>query len=143
MKALCLAIGNPLRGDDGVAHRVAERLAHRRDLVVCSVLQLTPELATEVARAETVVFVDADVEARTASIEAVRVESGRGSPLGHSMSPPEIVRLAERLYGFAGRAYLCRIPVESFDREGLSLTAETGAADACRLLTTFVVDNIR
>ena len=135
MKALCLAIGNSLRGDDGVAHRVAGQLGQLEDVVVSSVFQLTPELAPEVARAEIVVFVDADVNVVETTLEPVVAGPAYGGPIGHSMSPREIVRLAERLYGFCGRAFLCRIPVESFEGELLSATAEAGASAAVALLS--------
>ncbi len=134
MKVLCIAIGNSLRGDDGVAHRVAARLEPRDEVVTCGVFQLTPEIAPEVARAETVIFLDADVDAREPAIEPVNAGDVRGTPLAHSMTPREIVWLAERLYGFAGQAYLCRLPVESFDGEGLSPVAEAGARGALPLL---------
>ena len=143
MKVLCIAIGNSLRGDDGVAHRVAERMEARDEVVACGVFQLTPEIAPEMARAETVVFIDADIDAREAAIEPVTTAGVRGAPLAHSMTPCEIVCLAERLYGFAGQAYLCRIPVESFDGEGLSDTAEAGANAALALLRELLQEHPR
>ena len=128
MKVLCIAIGNSLRGDDGVAHRVAARMEPRDEVVTCGVFQLTPETAPEVARAETVVFLDADIDAREPAIEAVNACDVRGTPLAHSMTPREIVWLAKRLYGFAGQVKLNRLPVESFDGEGLSEAAEASRA---------------
>ena len=142
MKILCIAIGNSLRGDDGVAHRIAERLERSAGVEVRSVLQLAPEDASEVAHAEVVVFIDADVDATEPSIEPVITAGLRGTPLLHSLRPCEVVWFAERLFGFAGRAYLCRVPVEAFEGEGLTAVAEAGAAGAVVLLHGLVTASL-
>jgi len=97
MKALCLAIGNSLRGDDGVAHRVAGQLGQLEDVVVSSVFQLTPELAPEVARAEIVVFVDADVNVVETTLEEAaamwaRIMQHCVSPKGAALAPRQLRR---------------------------------------------------
>lgn len=134
MKTLYIAIGNTLRGDDGVSHYILDRLEPRAGEIAIGVFQLTPEIAPEVARAETVIFIDADVDAIEPSIDPIATNAIRGTPLAHSLTPAEIVCLAERLYGFAGQAYLCRVPVASFDGEQLSPVAEAAAEGALALL---------
>jgi hydrogenase maturation protease len=135
MRALVIAQGNPLRRDDGVAHRVLESLKPACDVESRAVMQLTPEVAGDIAPYDTVIFIDADVCVGTLSIE----------PLDHSdsdpaVSPPalthvtnaaEIVRLSRTLFGFGGSAFLCRIPVDDLSLgEGLSSRATALAAEA-------------
>jgi hydrogenase maturation protease len=134
---LLIAIGNVMRGDDGAAHHVVQRLEARPGVGVRRELQLTPEIAVDVAGAHTVVFIDADVDAEEASLEPLEAGAGAGTPLMHTITPREIVMLAEKLYGFAGRAYLCRLPVADFDGDGLSPAAEEGVEGALLLLREF------
>jgi len=114
--ALVIAIGNPLRRDDGAAHYV--RLP--RGVVRHATMQLTPEVAAEVARYDTVIFMDADVRASELRIEPIG--SARApSPLTHVLGPTEIVAMACKLFRFSGDAYVCRIPVRDLSEgEGLS-----------------------
>ncbi|HVP45612.1 MAG TPA: hydrogenase maturation protease [Bryobacteraceae bacterium] len=132
MAALVVAVGNTLRGDDGVAHRVADLLGAHAGVDLLRVHQLTPELAEEIGRAGVVVFVDADMEASAARLERV-TETPQRAPITHMMTPNELVMLAGRLYGFQGEAYLCHVPAEDFT-PGSALTpvAEAGARAAVR-----------
>ena len=132
MAALVIALGNTLRGDDGVAHRVADLLGLRPGVEVRRVQQLTPELAEEIARAATVVFVDADAEARAACLEPLSAKA-QPAPITHTMTPNELIMLAGRLYGFRGEAYVCRVPAKDF-AAGSALThvAEASARTAAQ-----------
>lgn len=128
MGALVITIGNPMRRDDGVAHLVqippeVERRA---------VLQLTPELAAEIVLYNTVVFIDADINAKQLRIEQVQATPAP-SLLTHVARPSEIVALARSLFGFSGRAYICHIPVSDLSEgEGLSGSASAFAEQAAR-----------
>ncbi len=113
MRALLIACGNPLRRDDGAAHRVLRFLAPAPDRVFREVLQLTPELAEEIARFDRVVFLDADAGSNVLAIEPL-CRTMAHSPLSHFSTPAEIVALARALFGFAGDALLCRIPADDF-----------------------------
>jgi hydrogenase maturation protease len=129
---LVIAVGNTLRGDDGVGHRVADLLSEPPGMEIRRVQQLTPELAEALARVGTVVIVDADVDARAVRLERLTAIPQR-APIAHIVSPSELVRLAEQLYGFQGKVYLCRVPAEDFVA-GAALTpvAEAGAQAAVR-----------
>ena len=128
MRALVIAIGNPLRRDDGVAHHVLIPSGVERR----AVLQLTPEMAEEIAPYSSVVFVDADVDAKQVEMEPVDSVLAP-SALTHVSRPSEIVALARALFGFTGRAYTCRIPVSDLSEgEGLSPRTETFAQQASR-----------
>jgi hydrogenase maturation protease len=132
---LCIAIGNPLRGDDGVARRALRQLAPAEQIRMLKVIQLTPELAPEIAAAEAVMFLDADPSIAEVTFGALGDCSTRSTPLTHSMGPFELLETARRLYCFAGEALLCRIPARQFE-PGKRLTheAETAARFAAKLV---------
>jgi hydrogenase maturation protease len=143
LHAVVLAIGNTLRGDDGVADHVADLLGARADLDVRRVHQLTPELAEEMARATAVVFVDADPGVAEARLERL-VPVPQRSPLTHSVTPGELVMLAEQLYGFQGVAYLCHVPAENFTAgDSLSEVAEAGARAAAECVLALLVNGAK
>ncbi|MBI4874045.1 MAG: hydrogenase maturation protease [Acidobacteria bacterium] len=129
-----IAIGNSLRRDDGAGRRVIELLAPPPEVAVREVFQLTPEIAEDLAGAGTVIFVDASVATDRVMLEPV--EAGGGSmPISHSLAPAEVVALAQVLYGFTGRSWLCHVPGVDFeDGEGLSETAEANARRAAERL---------
>jgi hydrogenase maturation protease len=124
-RSLVIAIGNPLRRDDGVAHHVPAPPG----ALMRSMLQLTPEVAEEIAPFALVVFVDASVTAGVPHLEPV-AECPESS-LTHTCSPGAIVALARALFGFAGRAYVCHVPIADLSPgEGLSPLAQQLAARA-------------
>jgi hydrogenase maturation protease len=116
MPALVIAIGNRLRRDDGVSACVRTPPGvERRD-----VLQLTPEMAEEMASYDAVIFVDADVTTTQLRIEPLD-PAPAPSPLTHVLRPATVVALARTLFGFSGDAFICRIPVSDLSEgEGLS-----------------------
>jgi hydrogenase maturation protease len=140
MRAMFIAVGNALRRDDGVAHRVLDLLGPVANVVTHDVLQLMPEIAEEIAPAEVVVFIDAHTEPGRPRLEPVRGRSRSWSSLAHAMTPEELVALSGNLYGFRGECFLCHVPGVDFS-EGESLTeeAEANAKAAAELLKEFVV----
>jgi hydrogenase maturation protease len=137
-----LAIGNTLRGDDGVAAHVADLLGTRAGVEVRRVHQLTPELAEEMAHATAVVFVDANPGVTEARLERLFPAPQR-SPLTHTVSPGELVLLAEQLYEFHGAAYLCYVPAENFaEGDSLSEVAKAGARVAAQCVLALLVDGM-
>jgi hydrogenase maturation protease len=140
LHTVVLAIGNTLRGDDGVADHVADLLGARSGVDVRRVHQLTPELAEELAHATAVVFVDADPRATEARLERL-IPAPQRSPLTHSVTAGELVMLAEQLYGFQGVAYLCHVPAEDFtEGDSLSEVAEAGARAAAQCVLALLVN---
>ncbi len=115
---LVIAYGNPLRCDDGVAWQAAEEI--RRKLpaltqIIC-VHQLTPELAEEVSRADTVIFLDASrsgkpgkVECRTVIAEDSRLD------FSHHLAPAQVLGLCGQLYDAGPRGFLISIGGQCFD----------------------------
>jgi hydrogenase maturation protease len=113
MRTFLVACGNPLRGDDGVAHAALRLIAPAANRRVLSVRQWMPELAEEIAAADRVVFLDADTASERVVIEPVDTTE-QHSPLTHVLTPAEIVNLSGALFGFTGEAFLCRIPARDF-----------------------------
>jgi len=126
-KALVLACGNSLRGDDGVAFQVVSYL--RNDSCdpaaefYCQ-QQWTPELAEPISQADIVIFVDAAVGAPPGSIACRRLQPAPSASLTstHITSPDSLLLLAEELYGKSpARAYCITIAGDSFElKETLS-----------------------
>jgi Ni,Fe-hydrogenase maturation factor len=132
---LLIAIGNSLRHDDGVAHRVLELLGPLPGTITKSCLQLSPEMATELSLADTVVFIDADINPGLPSLELLTRETSCAFTLTHGMRPCDLVAIARRLYAFTGIAYLCRVPgVDFSEGQVLSERAESNARMAAELL---------
>jgi len=131
---LLVASGNSLRGDDGAAQRVLELVGPEAKAEMRSVMQLTPELAAEMAGFDTVIFLDAAADSETVTVTEVPKPEGPAS-LTHVSRPSEIVALASALFDFKGRAFECRIPAHDFDTgEGLNARTETFAREAARLV---------
>jgi hydrogenase maturation protease len=151
MRRLIVSIGNPLRGDDGVAHRAVRlclEAAPDAGVVYRQMHQLVPELAAELMGVDAVVFVDSDA-AHDGPPSLQRLQEGPARPRAatlahtafeHSYAPDRIVSLARRLYGFQGEAWVCRIPVADFELgEPLSGMAVQSAGVAAVLLVRWVL----
>lgn len=126
-RVLVIAIGNPLRSDDGLAWRAAdelEKVVSSSDVQVKKVHQLTPELCEDVSRAALVIFVDAAESGQpgTLSCEQV-VASAAGSASSHHLTPGTLLHLTATLYGARPNAALLSLTGKSFDH-GESLSPE-------------------
>ena len=130
-----IAIGNSLRADDGIAHRIVERWQTLKPgAFVIQCLQLTPELAAELPKHQTVLFLDADPTTTEPILEPVD-ESRVSRAFTHVSSPSEIVRLARTLFAFQGRAFQLRLPAQDFSyRESLSAAGSRLADLVCGLI---------
>lgn len=118
--AIAIAMGNPLRRDDGVARHVLEAIAGDTDMEKLAVVQLTPEIADQVSSYSIAIFIDAHVNSKYPTLREVENVLAP-IPLTHVASPAEIVALARAIFGFSGHAYLCRVPASDFSEgEGLS-----------------------
>jgi hydrogenase maturation protease len=132
---LLVAIGNTLRRDDGAAHRVLELLELPAGIKSISCHQLTPEMSEEIAAADAVVFIDADVNPGPAQLEPLEPGAGLNPLGGHFLQPQELLAIAQRLFAFRGVAWLCHVPGADFgDGEELSPMAEANARAAARLI---------
>jgi hydrogenase maturation protease len=140
---LVLAVGNPLREDDGVAWHVASALREAGDAVeVATAHQLMPEMAETVARAKGVVFVDA-CEGRAPGSVWCETVRGAATTAGftHSLDPATLLALAERVYGGAPPAALVSIGGERFGHgDGLSARVSASLPSALRWVRRIAAD---
>ena len=129
-RALILAYGNPLRGDDGIAWRAAEalQLTLRREpaRILCT-QQLTPELAEAAAGAEIVIFLDAAIDGRDGEVSC-RAVSAQSTPVrfSHHLTPEQILALSKQLYSVTPGGFLITAHTRSFDH-GSTLSAVADA----------------
>lgn len=130
MRALVLAVGNPLRGDDGAAPAAVEGLTlPGADIIVAQ--QLLPEHAPLAAAARRVVFVDAREGGAPGEVREEPVAPGGASPLSHHLAPEGVLSLALALGGRAPPAVALSVTAAAFPyREELSRPV----ADALPLL---------
>jgi hydrogenase maturation protease len=107
---LVLACGNTLRSDDGIGLRLAEWAAERfrgdGHVRVVARQQWTPDLAMDIADADSVLFVDSSVNSVPGRVSLAPVplhlngsEPAAGHSTTHHVDPPELLTLTHSLYG--------------------------------------------
>ena len=137
-RAIILACGNALRGDDGVALEIVRRL-EGSDLgceteFYCT-QQWTPELAETISESDLAVFVDASevIPAGTIRLEPLAVGDQQSRVTTHSLNAEQLLSLARELYTKVPRkAFLLAIGGESFELGGpLSEVAQGVVSRAC------------
>jgi hydrogenase maturation protease len=105
LRCLVLACGNTLRSDDGagpwLARRAEEKFRSETGLRVIVSLQWTPELAEEIAQAESVLFIDCSLASQPGAVMLFPVDAAPGSQglNTHRLSAPELLALGRDLYG--------------------------------------------
>jgi hydrogenase maturation protease len=115
-RVLVIAIGNPLRSDDGLAWHAADELSRDEDAAeILRVHQLTPELAEGASRADTVIFVDAASEGTTGTITCQCVGAATTARFSHHFTPAAVLALAETLYAAHPTAFSVTMAGECFD----------------------------
>ncbi len=120
-RALVLACGNPLRGDDGIAVYLARYLRNEfcepQTEIQCS-QQWAPELAESISECDMVLFLDASATLPPGDVQLQKIKPSRKSSPSttHSMSPELLLALAAKLYSNAPeRAFLLTVGGESFE----------------------------
>jgi hydrogenase maturation protease len=104
-RCLILACGNTLRGDDGVGLWLANWSQNRfcADPAVRTVSrqQWAPELAEDIARSSSVLFIDCSITAPPGAIQLVPVAPAAScpSPTTHHLGAPQLLAIAHELYG--------------------------------------------
>jgi hydrogenase maturation protease len=134
-RCLLLACGNTLRGDDGIGPWLAdwaeERFADVPGLRVISRQQWTPELAADIAEAESVLFVDCSTALEAGSVEILEVRPAQQTVgVGtHQVSAAELLCMAQELYG-------------SMPRRARLLTVGAGSTELSEEFSAAVLDSI-
>lgn len=123
---LILGYGNPDREDDGVAWHILRALTIKLGLPApesyeddfpgsdqidfAFQLQLTPEMAEEIAAYPYVCFIDAHTGNIPEAIRLIRVESEfQNSPFTHHLTPQSLTSMCETIYGKKPEAALLSV----------------------------------
>jgi len=138
-RILIVGYGNPLRSDDGVGVRAAERLLQGPLPPGTEVLprhQLTPDLADAIQHSDLVIFVDAarggiPGELRCAPVDAAT----QAAPFTHELTPSSLMSLVTVLYGISPPAFEVSMGGECF---GLGDRLSPAVADALPDLVAFL-----
>ena len=142
-QTLVIGYGNPDRQDDGVAWHVLHALAAQLGLPApdsyedefpsndrldfAFYLQLTPEMAEQIALYERVCFVDAHTGSIAAEVQLVPVESQfQNSPFTHHLTAQTLLSMCQLLYGKTPQAALLSVRGYRFEFER-ELSPETAA----------------
>ncbi len=144
-RALILACGNPLRGDDGVGWEVAAALKGMflsSDIELETAHQLMPEMAERISQAATVIFIDASAAHTPGSVRFERFVASRSVPgaFTHELTPPALLALAEALYGRSpARAFVLSVGARSFElNEELSESVRASVPGAVRTILDYL-----
>jgi hydrogenase maturation protease len=146
-RCLILACGNTLRGDDGVglwlAEWTKERFSDQPSVCVIADHQWTPELAHDVAHADSVLFMDCSIDSAPGSVNLQPVEpaaSGQGHAT-HHLGAPELLALSRELYAsLPSSARLLTIGAGSVELGEVFSDAVTAALpEACGLIEETVL----
>ncbi|MGK7926230.1 MAG: hydrogenase maturation protease [Spirulina sp.] len=147
MTYLIIGYGNSLRSDDGAGQKVAELAANwnRKDVRSLRVHQLTPELADDLARASTAIFVDAfPVTSETSSqVQTQSLESSAiASSFNHSSTPQYLLALTRELYQITPKSYWILIPAINFEfGEKFSTITEQGIKIALKKIEEIIISH--
>ncbi len=130
---LVIGYGNTLRGDDGVGPRVAEAVGALRlpgvRTLICQ--QLSPEHAAPISLAQTVIFVDAAVDAPQ-EVQLRRLTPNDSSQLlAHAADPRTMLALSRDVFGQVPQAWWLTIPAANLEfGEELTPEAQRGVNEA-------------
>jgi hydrogenase maturation protease len=146
-RCLILACGNTLRGDDGVGLWLADwaeqRFRTEPRMRVLAHQQWTPELAGDIADAESVLFIDCSVASAPGSLNLTPVApaSDQQGLATHHQGAAELLALARDLFNALPRqALLLTIGAGSTELGEVFSSAVTAALpDACRLIEETVL----
>jgi hydrogenase maturation protease len=132
-RCLILACGNTLRSDDGVGPWLAEwaeeTFASDAGVRVLIHQQWPPELAEEIAHADSVLFIDCSVEADAGTLDLKQVHAA-APKMGlatHHLGAPELLALAQELYA-------------STPRKSMLLTIGAGSTELGEAFSDPVID---
>lgn len=129
MTSLLIGYGNDLRSDDGAGRVVADRIESMEipGVEVRSVMQLTPELALDIACVDQVVFVDASVDVAETTISEVAAVTRPGGAMTHHNTPGSLLDMTAMVGRTPRRAVAISIPVTELSL-GTELTPMTELA---------------
>jgi hydrogenase maturation protease len=143
-RALVLACGNPLRGDDAVALHIAKALVTGfcdEDTLVYSQHQWLPEMAETISEVAMVIFVDASIEIPAGEVAIQHLTSGQpvAGPqvMTHEMNPLTLLAMSRELYG--------KVPDEAFlvSVGGASFELSNQLSESARHAVPVALDHVK
>jgi hydrogenase maturation protease len=151
LHCLILACGNTLRGDDGVGPWLAEwtknKFREESRVRVIARQQWTPELAEELARSHSVLFIDCSVDSAPGSVKIAPVESNIALQgiATHHQGAAELLALTRDLYSTQPTtAKLLTIGAGSTELgEKFSAAVNAALPKACRMIQEAVLQALK
>lgn len=141
---LLIGYGNTMRQDDGIGWLIADHLAPQyddTDVTVIQAHQLMPEIASSMADADRVIFVDASIEGVAGEIQVQQLQPAVELGDAHALTPSQILRLTEYLYGQCPTTYLVTITGAWFDLgDTLSEAVEAAVPQAVSAIQSLLAD---
>ncbi len=137
---LVICIGNVARGDDGVAHAVAEELKRTGEIPTSCIVTATDldiTMAADIAGSSRVVIVDA-VRRDDPPVAISRIHPGQTPrPTGHCIDAESLLALAVVLYGHAPETSLISVAAPDMGHsETLSDVARAASREAARAIVS-------
>lgn len=118
-RILILGYGNPLRSDDGLGWRAAEKLAEKfcsHDIEIRTCHQLLPELVDLVSQSDTTFFIDATQEGEPGEVRCQPVfPMSPNLRFSHQFSPAAMLAWSQELYGRCPKAFAVSVCGCCFD----------------------------
>jgi hydrogenase maturation protease len=110
-KHLVIGYGNTLRSDDGFGPYVVRALGERQEASAFRLIEqqlLTVDLIDELAQAEACVLLDAATmgELGTLRVQKVEARDAESAPMGHDLSPAQLLAFTAQLMGHAPHCWL-------------------------------------
>jgi len=150
VRCLILACGNTLRGDDGVGPFLCswaeDRFAGESGVQAIARQQWTPDLAQDIAHAESVIFIDCSIEQEPGQLLRRDVKAAESAAVStHFLGAAELLRLAKDFYDVSPRrACLLTIGAGSIELgEEFSAPVQAVVPDAQELLELTVRQLLR
>lgn len=138
---LVVCIGNDLRGDDGFAKAVGEKLLNQNIAQVLFVHQLLPEHVLEIVKYDFIIFVDAKLGKDIGKIEVldISIQDAKLEAFGHYQTPANIVFLANTLYSKELKACIVTVETIYFDDIDCLSKEILSCVDKCILEITLIL----
>jgi hydrogenase maturation protease len=150
VRCLILACGNTLRGDDGIGPFLCswadERFAGDPGVQTIARQQWTADLALDIARAASVIFLDCALDVDPGQLLLREISAAEPAVVStHYLGAAELLHLAQGLYNATpGRACLLTIGAGSIELgEGFSAPVQAVLPDAQELLELTVRQLLR
>ena len=144
-----IGYGNPQRRDDGIGPYIVNRLQpffkQRNDIHLLALHQLEPDIIDSLKTADTLVFVDASVEALTEGRHWVEVQPELNTMpfLIHESAPAFILGLLQCLYHRHPKAWMVSVEGTDFGfGNGLSSDARKRAEQVIGEIAEFVLTEV-